>query len=109
MNLALHSLQRGSPRPSAGYLIMKDGPPVLVGEIGGDDDVGFCYAVNNTTSNRFSFTNFSSVYSQLCGGTCSGQNETWSGLTTAVGAVFGNPSNKRTHWVNSGADFGVDN
>jgi len=79
------------------------------------DWMNFYWAVGTQTTNKFSLGDMEFVYEEACGGpgipraTCSGQVMPWATLRDTVTELYGATSAKRSYFVTSGADFGVDN
>ncbi len=74
------------------------------------DWMGFLYYLNNKTSNKYTFTELEGVFDEMCGGKCVQQVSdlpTWTNLSTAVQNVYP-AGNKRDHFIDNGAAFGVD-
>jgi hypothetical protein len=73
------------------------------------DWMGFLYKVRSSSSNRYTFSNFETVFesSQVCSGACnSADSVTWAKLSTAVTSLYA--SAKANYFINEGGGYGVD-
>ena len=72
------------------------------------DWMNFYWRLDN--KDAYTYANFDSVYTQACGGSCSGASTTvrWNNLVTAANAVFGSTGAKAIAWSTQGVNYGVD-